>query len=95
MFHPMNFLTWLGKKLDEGWFSRLMMVGIGYFAWDVLSWSEAFASTALATKSDLMGTAAVLAATSAAPLGLLTLALNKYLEMRAAQPRIIDRRKDG
>lgn len=89
----MNFLTWLGKRLDDGWFSRLMMVGIGAFAWDLLAWSEAFASTALATKADLVGTAATVAAVAAAPLGLLTLALNKYMDMRAVQPKIIPDRR--
>lgn len=89
----MNPITWLGKQLDAGWFSRLMMIGIGLFAWELLAWSEAFASTALSTKADLMGAAATIAATAAAPLGLLTLALNKYMDLRAAQPVVIaDRR---
>ena len=91
----MKWLSELGRALDNGLFSRILVGVQIWFAWDLLVWSEAFASTALSTKADLVGAAGVVAATAAAPLGLVTLAVNKYLEMRAAQPRVVtDRRKE-
>ena len=91
----MNPLAWLGRQLDAGWFGRALVLVQVAFAWNLLTWSEAFASTALATKADLVGTAGVIAATAAAPLGLITLAINKYLEMRANQPVVMkDRRRE-
>ena len=77
-----NPLKWIAEQLDAGWFSRILVAVQIWFAWDLLVWSEAFASTALATGKDLMGAAAVIGATAAAPLGLITLAINKYMEFR-------------
>lgn len=90
----MSMLSWLGKQLDGGWFSRFLVVAQFYFVWRILDWSWAFASTALATRADLMGAAAVIGAVAAVPQALLMLATNKYLEMRATQPVVMgDRRK--
>ena len=92
----MKFISAIGKALDEGWFSRILVAVQIWFAWDLLVWSQAFASTALATKADLVGAAGVVAATSAAPLGLITLSINSYMNLRASQPKVIaDRRADA
>jgi hypothetical protein len=48
----------------------------------MMDWTWAFASTALSKGSDLMGTAAVIAAVAAVPQALLTLATNKYAELK-------------
>jgi NAD/NADP transhydrogenase alpha subunit len=48
----------------------------------VMDWTWAFASTALSRGADLMGTAAVIAAVAAVPQALLTLATNKYVELK-------------
>lgn len=48
----------------------------------MMDWTWAFASTALATRVDLMGTAAIIAAVAAIPQALLTLATNKYAELK-------------
>jgi len=91
-----NPLAWIGRQLDAGWFSRLCLMAQFYFVWWILDWSMAFASTALATKADLVGAAANIAAVAAIPQALLMLATSKYMEMRSAQPRVIvDRRKPG
>lgn len=75
----------VGALLDAGWFSRLLVLAQFYFAWRLLDWSWAFASTSLAKGSDLMATAAVIGAVAAAPQALLMLATNRYMEMRAQQ----------
>lgn len=88
-------LDWLGRQLDGGWFARiLVLLQFGFVYW-TLDWAMAYASTALAAvpTRDLIGAAANIAAVAAIPQALLMLAVNKYLEMRAAQPRVIaDRR---
>lgn len=48
----------------------------------MMDWTWAFASTALARGADLMGTAAIIAAVAAIPQALLTLATNKYAELK-------------
>lgn len=89
----MNFLSWIGRQLDNGWFSRLCLLAQFWFVYWILDWSMAFASTALATGRDLMGAAANIAAVAAIPQALLMLATNKYMEMRKTQPIIQERRK--
>lgn len=90
----MSVFAWLNRQLDGGWFSRFALIAQFYFVWRILDWSWAFASTALATRADLMGAAAVIGAVAAVPQALLMLATNKYMEMRAAQPVVVgDRRK--
>ncbi len=90
----MNPLKTLGKWLEDGWWTRGLLVFQCWFCYFIVDWSMAFASTALATKADLLGAAANIGAVAAIPQALLMLATNKYVEMRAAQPRIIeDRRK--
>lgn len=77
-----NPLTIIGKLLDAGWFSRLLVVAQFWFVYWILDWSMSFASTALATKADLMGAAANIAAVAAVPQALLMLATNAYMQMR-------------
>jgi hypothetical protein len=90
----------LGEILDFGVIRLLMLCGMGYFAWNLTEWSEAFASTAMYQLAqgkpvEWMGIAATIGAVAAAPVGLLTLLLSKYMEMRATQPVMIkDRRKE-
>lgn len=90
-----RFFSWLGAGLDAGWFSRILVVAQFYFVYWLLDWSMSFASTALATKADLMGSAANIAAVAAVPQALLMLATNKYMEMRAQQPVVITDRRAG
>lgn len=89
----MNPLTWIARQLDAGWFSRILLLFQFWFVYWILDWSMAYASTALATKSDLMGAAANIAAVAAIPQALLMLATSKYIEMRAQQPKIIEDRR--
>jgi hypothetical protein len=92
----MNLLARIAKQLDAGWFSRILIGAQIWLAWDLLVWSQAFASTALAAGKDLTGAAGVIAATAAAPLGLVTLAINSYMQTRATRPVVIaDRREHG
>jgi hypothetical protein len=78
----MNPITWIARQLDAGWFSRLLLIAQFWFVYWILDWSMAFASTALATKSDLMGAAANIAAVAAVPQALLMMATNAYMTMR-------------
>ena len=78
----MNLLRTIGRLLDAGWFSRLLVVAQFWFVYWILDWSMSFASTALATKADLMGAAANIAAVAAVPQALLMLATNAYMQMR-------------
>lgn len=89
----MNLLGRIGQQLDAGWFSRILVAIQIWFAWDLLLWSKAFASTALANGADLTGAAANVAAVAAAPLGLVTLAVNKYMEMRGPKSYVITGRR--
>ena len=75
----------VGRWLDDGWFSRILVVAQFYFVWWLLDWSMSFASTALATKADLLGAAANIAAVAAVPQALLMLATSRYMEMRGQQ----------
>jgi len=92
----MKFISTIAKKLDEGWFSRLLLLAQFAFVYMILDWSWAFASTALATKADLMGTAAVIGAVAAIPQALLMMATNAYMQMRQHRPVVVsDRRKES
>ena len=91
----MNPIAWIGRQLDAGWFSRLCLIAQFYFVWWILDWSMAFASTALATKADLLGASANIAAVAAVPQALLMLATKTYMELRAKQPRIIEDRRNA
>jgi hypothetical protein len=88
-----NPFGWVGRQLDNGWFSRLVLISQFWFVYKTLDWSWAFASTALAIKADLMGTAAVIGAVGAIPQALLMLATKAYMDMRAQQPRVIEDRR--
>lgn len=88
-----RFFTWLGDGLDAGWFSRLLVIAQFYFVYWLLDWSMSFASTALATKADLLGSAANIAAVAAVPQALLMMATNKYMEMRAQKLVTIEDRR--
>lgn len=68
--------------LDNGWIRVGLLAGMFYIAWQLTQWAMAFGSTALATKADLMGAAAVIGAVSAAPIAILTLLVTKYMEFR-------------
>lgn len=68
--------------LDNGWIRVALLGAVLWIALDLTRWATAFASTALATKADLMGAAAVVGAVSAAPIAILTLLLTKYMEFR-------------
>ena len=68
--------------LDNGWIRVSLLGGMFYVAIDLTFWAKAFASTALATKADLMGAAAMIGAVASAPIAILTLLVTKYLEFR-------------
>lgn len=80
-----EFMRWFVNDIKRNWFSRLLLIVQIYFAWDLLSWSESFGSTALYQASqgkvDLLGAAAVVGAVAAAPLALITFGINKYMDM--------------
>ena len=78
-----SFLATFSKELLNSGAIRLALVGgIFFLTWELTAWSMAFGSTALAMKADLTGASLVIAASAAAPVGLLTLLANKYLETR-------------
>ena len=89
----MNPLTWIGRQLDAGMFSRLLVVAQFWFVYWILDWSMAFASTALsictgaAPKCDLLGAAANIGAVAAVPQALLMLATNAYMQMRGQRAK--------
>lgn len=82
----MNPIAWIARQLDAGWFSRILLIAQFWFVYWILDWSMAFASTALATKADLMGAAANIAAVAAVPQALLMMATNAYMTMRGKIP---------
>jgi len=89
----MNLLRAIGRLLDDGWFSRILVIAQFVFVYWILDWSMAFASTALAMKVDLVGASANIAAVAAVPQALLMLATNAYMQMRQQKPTVIaDRR---
>ncbi|MGE0358655.1 MAG: hypothetical protein AB7P08_17265 [Burkholderiales bacterium] len=102
----MNPLAWLGKQLDDGWFSRALVVAQFYIAWNATSWAQSYASTALAAivqgaadgKSvaiDLTALSLNIGAVFLGPQALLFAATKFYMDARATQPRVIaDRRSD-
>ena len=73
---------WIWRQLDEGWFSRGLLLFQFWFCWYIVDWSMAYASTALATKADLLGAAANIGAVAAVPQALLVMATNAYMSMR-------------
>jgi hypothetical protein len=81
----MNPIAWIARQLDAGWFSRILLMAQFWFVYWILDWSMAYASTALATKAELMGAAANIAAVAAVPQALLMMATNSYMQMRAQQ----------
>ena len=91
----MNALAWITKQLDNGWFSRILLMAQFYFVWWMLDWSMSFASTALAAGKDLMGAAANIAAVAAVPQALLMMATSQYMQMRKEHPITITDRRRG
>jgi len=91
----MNILRSIIKAFDEGWFGRFLLVFQFWFCYYIVDWSMAYSSTALATKADLLGAAANIAAVAAIPQALLMLATSKYIELRATQPKIIEDRRSA
>ena len=89
----MNPFTWIAKALDAGWWARLMVAFQFWFCYFIVDWSMAFGSTALSTKADLLGAAAVIGAVAAIPQALLMMATNKYMEMRATKPLVVTDRR--
>lgn len=69
--------------LNNGWIRVALLVGMFWIAADLTFWAKAFASTALATKADMTGTALVIGAVASAPIAILTLLVTKYLEFRS------------
>ena len=87
------FLSAVSAILDDGWFSRILVFFQFWFCYFIVDWSMAYASTSLATGKDLLATAAVIGAVSGVPQGLLMMAPNAYMQMRAQKPvKIVDRR---
>lgn len=93
-----NFFKWFGRQMDDGWFSRSLLLLQFFFVWKTLDWSMAFASTALAGAIQghtdiLVGAATNIGAVFVGPQALLMLATSKYMEMRAQQPRVMQDRR--
>jgi NAD/NADP transhydrogenase alpha subunit len=75
----------LSDLMDRhGYLAMVFLIAQFYLVYFMVDWAKAFGSTALATKADLMGAAAIIGAVSAVPQALLMLATNKYIEMRTA-----------
>lgn len=72
------------ERFVSDWLTEALVVAVIALAVKLTAWSAQYADTALVAKADLMGVAAVIAAVAAAPLGILTLLLNKYSEIRKA-----------
>lgn len=89
----MNPIKSIAKALDDGWFSRILVVAQFWFVYWLIDWSMAIGSTAVAAGRDLLGTAAVIGAVGAIPQALLMLATKGYMEMRATQPRVLEDRR--
>lgn len=83
----MNPIAAIGRWLDAGWFTRVLVVFQFWFCWFVVDWSMAYASTALQVcvggKCDLLGAAANIGAVAAIPQALLVYATKSYQELRA------------
>lgn len=89
----MNPIKSIARALDDGWFSRILVVAQFWFVYWLIDWSMAIGSTAVAAGRDLLGTAAVIGAVGAIPQALLMLATKGYMEMRATQPRVLEDRR--
>lgn len=76
-------MIWLNKFLDSGTIRLALMCGMFYMAYELTAWAMAFGSTALYVKADLVGAAAVIGATASAPIAILTMLANKYLDVRS------------
>lgn len=74
--------TLFNKLLGLCWFRRSLVIAILVFTFSLTGWAARFAQEALNQKADLVGTAGIIAAVAAAPLGLLTLMFNNYVEKR-------------
>ncbi len=74
------------RLLDSGPIRAAIIAYLLWFAHDLTRWAMAFASSALASKAEMSGVAAVIVSTSAAPIAILTLLTNKYLETRKDAP---------
>lgn len=69
--------------LGELWFRRLLAIAVLLGSYRLTEWAMIFANSALQAKADLIGTAGILAAVTAAPVGLLTVMFSNYNEKRA------------
>lgn len=78
--------VWLETRLDEGlWFRRGLVIATVIITVQLTTWAAKYANAALASKADLMGVAAVIAAVAGVPVTLLTILHNKYTESREAK----------
>lgn len=73
---------YLNKFLGDYWFRRGLACSVLFYTFHLTNWGAKFAEKALSEKADLVGTAGILTALAAIPLGLLTLVFNKYTETK-------------
>lgn len=79
-------LDWLEKRLDSGsYFRRALLIAVVVLTFKLTEWGTHFAEVGLATKADLLGIAAVLAAVAGIPVAILSMVFNKYVETRVKE----------
>ena len=92
----MNPLKATAKALNNGLFSRCILLFILWFAYRMGEWGWAVVGTVIAKAGPadlgpaLTGIAAAIGAVGVAPIAVMTWGLNAYQQMRAAQPRVIE-----
>lgn len=74
--------TFFNKCLGLFWFRRFLALATLGFCYRLTEWAAWFSQEALTNKADLIGTAGIVTAVAAIPLGMLTLLFNKYTEVR-------------
>jgi hypothetical protein len=74
--------TFLEKYLGKYYFRRGLAIAVLFYTFHLTKWAGSFALLALAKGGDLVGTAGVVTAISAIPLGLLALIFKWYDDKR-------------
>jgi hypothetical protein len=69
------------QTIVSKWFGETLLIFIVGYTVYLTSWAMGFANLALAAKVSLVDTASAIAAVAGIPIAMLTLALNKYLDL--------------
>jgi hypothetical protein len=63
------------------WFGEALLVFVLGYTVKLTTWAASYADLAMANKAPLVDTAAAIGAVAGIPIAMLTLALNKYLDL--------------